>query len=102
MVLVNLANGQTKKLNPQNSGDRFLFKSFVSMNMIRGLSFIDLNGKRVDYLFRHTNIDDISIHNLIQGNAIKGEQIIVRSKHFDIFIKMYYSDNRVVIDVRDK
>lgn len=98
MILVNLRNGTTLKLDPEKEMDRQAIEHPYNQSAITRVSIIDLEGHRVDMPPMKSKSTRVWIETLSTNGVVKGERISMRFGTVILQATLYFSDGRVVID----
>jgi len=99
MILVQLASGRTDRIDPTKQQDLKLLDSPSYQRHIRRVSVIDNAGKRVDMPLNRNGIFFMWLELLECDGVVKGEIFGMRTSNILLRATLYYSDNRVVIDI---
>ena len=99
MVLLQLDNGQTDKLDPRVDSDLCRLDTPQIQRHVRRVSLLDDNGRRVDLPLNHNGIYFMWMERVMNNNDMKGERFCMKTRHTFLRVTMYYSDGRVVFDL---
>lgn len=100
MILVHFRNGTTKKFDPRVESDISALDPPDIQQNIRRVAIVDGNGHRVDLpSFKGKNIRTW-MELVCNGDEVRGERVCIRHNGTILKVTFYYSDGRVVLDMR--
>lgn len=99
MLLIHLKDGTVHRLDPRQPSHASQFDSSDFRKQITRISIIDLVGRRVDLPANKRLTYVIGCELIYDQEILKGERIYMQSADIMLSALLYYSDNRVVIDL---
>lgn len=99
MVILHLADGTVKQLDPRRDEDLRVLDNIQFQKIVRRVAFDDGQGKRVDLPLNKNGIYRMWIERVEKKGELRGERFCMTSTVLVMTATLYYSDNRVVIDV---
>ena len=99
MLLIHLKDGTVHRLDPRQSDDASQFDSPRFRKQITRISIIDLGGRRVDLPANKRSTYVSGCELIFDQTQIKGERVYMQSADSMLSALLYYSDNRIVIDL---
>jgi hypothetical protein len=99
VILLHLDTGKVIRLDPTIDKDLCYLETSNIQRKIRRVALLDDNRRRVDLPFNRNGIFRMWIERVEDHGEVKGERFCMRSMHLLMQTTLYYSDNRVVIDL---
>lgn len=97
MIILHLDDGSTLRLDPRRENElRHLDSNKIQ---VRRVAIADGDGKRVDLPLNKNGIYRMWMEVVEKNGVVKGERFCMRSSVVTMRATLYYSDNRVVIDL---
>lgn len=102
MILVQLDSGRTDKLDPNLPSDLRVLDDPSYRRHIRRVSILDVNGRRVDMPLNRNGVFFMWLELLEYKGEVRGEIFGMKTNNILLMATLYYSDNRVVLDIDHK
>ena len=101
MILINFRDGQTRKLEPFSESDFRVLDDPDIQGTISRVSIIDARGSRIDLPRINEKFSRVWLEPIFNSNMLKGVRVCLRiDKHKTLSACHFYSDGRVVLDVK--
>jgi hypothetical protein len=99
VLLLQLSNGQTHKLDPRVEEDLCVLDNHLIQRQIRRVSILNGRGHRVDLPLNVDGIYRLWVEQIRKNGSVKGERFCMKTESLLIRALLYYSDGRVVFDI---
>src|SRR4030042_2376315 len=101
VILINFRDGQTRKLEPFSESDFRILDDPDIQGTISRVSIIDARGSRIDLPRINEKFSRVWLEPIFNSNMLKGVRVCLRiDKHKTLSACHFYSDGRVVLDVK--
>ena len=99
MIILHLEDGTVLHLDPRRDDEIRLLDFNSLQKVVRRVAIADGDGKRVDLPLNKNGVYRMWMEVVEKKGKIKGERFCMRSSIAIMRATLYYSDNRVVIDL---
>ena len=99
MILVHCNDGRTLKLDPNNPQDRVALDPSYNQRSIRRVSVLNGKGSRIDLPPLRNRGTRVWIEIVSKNGESRGERVCFRNGSSVLEATLFYSDDRVVIDI---
>lgn len=99
MVLLQLQDGSTVRLDPRRDDDLRYLDAIELQKKVRRAAILDEHGKRIDLPLNRNGVFRMWMEQVGKNGTIRGERFCLRTHGLLMKATLYYSDMRVVVDL---